>query len=150
MSTNGTFEYYFQQQQMTTDYEIEDLMQGCYDSRDYPGQCDNKGPASVTTTTTFEDVGFGSPSVLTEDGSTSFIMMAHKRTYSDHSNGTSGGGSDSQLLSMPDEDWGGNWGSGAEFSVDNETKEDDTSAAMPHDPNIVLTTLSTSGICVVT
>ncbi|KUJ15459.1 uncharacterized protein LY89DRAFT_783598 [Mollisia scopiformis] len=124
------------------------------------------GSSSTTTgTLSFLTTAGGTPSVVTEDLSVSgtgsgivtggYVMVSHRRTYSDQSNRSSGEGGG--LYSTPDEEWvehqGEVWGAvgtGAagqrqEFAVEVEMEGGDEEArSMPHDPKLVLYSLGTN------
>lgn len=129
----------------------------------------HSSPGSVTTgTLSFVTLGTeGTPSVVTEDvsaGSVSgsangiggYVMVSHRRTYSEKSDRTSDGG-EGRLYSTPDE---GEWigGTGVEgwgrevmqrqetLIVEEVADEDLGSSSMPHDPKLVLYSLGTNGM----
>ncbi|CZR58090.1 uncharacterized protein PAC_07980 [Phialocephala subalpina] len=119
----------------------------------------HSSPGSVTTgTLSFVTLGTeGTPSVVTEDGTGSglggYVMVSHRRTYSEKSDRTSDGG-EGRLYSPPDEGewvsgtggegWGGEVTQRQETFVVEEVGDEDVGSAMPHDPKLVLYSLGTN------
>lgn len=93
-------------------------------------------PGSTTTDGTLLSVG--SPSVMTEDGTGSFVHVNHRKTYSDNSFDSSDGTLNHPQYSTPDED---GCIDGADVTAHTAVSESVTAFA-PHDAQYVLSSLA--------
>jgi len=117
------------------------LMRDCLSNLGYEiGLNENTKESSGATTGSLFSVG--SPSIVTENGSGSLVIVHHKRTYSEASDGTSGATSENRPYSIPDE---AEWIPAAGCAIDNEVIEDATMLA-PHDAQYTLSSLSSRGM----
>jgi hypothetical protein len=121
--------------------EEDILMRNCHSNWGYDiGLNENTKESSGATTGSLLSVG--SPSVVTENGSRSLVIVYHKRTYSEASDGTSGATSENRPYSTLDET---ELMPAAECAIDNEGIEDATMLA-PHDAQYTLSSLSSRGM----
>jgi hypothetical protein len=94
-----------------------------------------------STTTSGSLISVGSPSIVTENGSGSLVVVKHnlhKRIYSDNSNKRSVESSDDRQYSIPDEDQ-------AVDKVANTEYLEENPGVVPHDPKYILSSLYSSG-----
>ncbi len=122
----------------TNDTDNDVFMQGYFPSGEYCMESGGVDTRGSTSSAGWFNVLTPSPSVMIDD-TNSLVMVQHgpkKRTYSDHSNETSGGESENLMSSTPDDAEcsapPGQWFSGAEYAVDLGHADEDL-MAMSHD-----------------
>jgi hypothetical protein len=138
-----TFDQPYPQHDLSAFRDIGDdaLMQQYYRDLGYGFNMNMEGPVkdNSATTTTGSIVSIESPSVVTENGSGSFIVVNHRqRTYSYTSNRTSGGSSDGRNFSTPDD---AEWNQAAPIPSVETLEEDALLRPHYHDPEYILSNM---------